>query len=79
MIWSNLANSSTVEKLVGFGHCCEHVLLLPAWNSLFLLVIVFIHFRGEFMEGFLEEVAFGLTFEERFFMDADEVERTIFL
>ena len=31
------------------------------------------------MEGFLEEVAFGLTFEERFFMDADEVERTIFL
>lgn len=28
------------------------------------------------MEGFLEEVAFGLTFEERFFMDADEEERT---
>lgn len=27
------------------------------------------------MEGFLEEVAFGLTLEERFFIDADEVER----
>lgn len=33
--------SSTVEKLVGFGHCCEYVLFLPAWTSLFLLVIVF--------------------------------------
>lgn len=32
-------------------------------------------FRGEFIEGFLEEVEFGLTLEERFFMDAEEVER----
>lgn len=32
-------------------------------------------FRGELIEGFLEEMAFGLTLEERFFMDPDEVER----
>lgn len=32
-------------------------------------------FRGELIEGFLEEVAFGLLLKERFFMDADEVER----